>query len=110
MPPKSHTLKRLPIGLSTRSTCIEFFPDTPEGAAPGVAKALMLLFANRFGSQASQAIATWNMTTEDKNLVATVGDEFKKLGVGYEALHKVGVSTKGVNGRTQEVFRQLLWH
>ena len=103
-------LERLPIGLSTRSSGIEFLPDIPEEAAPGVAKALTHVFVNRFGGQASQAIATWNMTTEDKNLAATVGDEFKKLGVGYEALHNVGVSTKGVNDRTQEVFRQLLWH
>ena len=81
------------MGLSTRSNGIEFFPDTPEEAAPEVAKALMHAFVNRFGGQASQAIAPWNLMTEDKNLAATVGDEFKKLGVGYEALHKAGVST-----------------
>jgi hypothetical protein len=100
-------MERLPIGLPTCSSGIEFFPDTPEEAAPEVAKALMQAFVNCFGDQASQAIAPWNLTTEDKNLAVAVGDEFKKLGVGYEALHKVGVSTKDVNDRTQEVFSRL---
>ena len=105
IPLLSH-LECLPIGLSARSSGIEFLPDIPEEAAPGVAKALTHVFVNRFGGQVSQAIAPWNLTEEDKNLAAAVGDEFKKLGVGYEALRKVDVSTKGVNDRTQEVFRQ----
>jgi hypothetical protein len=45
----------------------------------------MHTFINRFGDQLSQAISPWNLTTEDKNLSAAVGDEFKKLRVGYDS-------------------------
>lgn len=100
-------MERLPIGPPTLSSSVEFFPDTPEEAAPEVAKALIHAFVNCFGGQVPQAIVPWNLTTEDKNLAAAVGAEFKKLGVAYEALHRVGVSTKGVNDRTQEVFHRL---
>lgn len=48
------------------------------------------------------------MESDDGRYLATaVGDDFKILGMGYEAVNKFGVSTKGVNDHTKEALRQL---
>ncbi|KDR84456.1 hypothetical protein GALMADRAFT_87436 [Galerina marginata CBS 339.88] len=99
----------LPV-TSPSESGITFFPESPEEAAPEIAKALLHAFAHSFSEynlgrpNALLLIAPWRLTTEDKGLALAVGDEFKRLGVCPPELCRIGVSTKSLNKKVQDRF------
>jgi hypothetical protein len=103
-------MERLPIGLSAEASGIEFFPETAKDAAPEVAKALLHAFVTNLGSNdmlgsnAPRMFAPWRLTTEDRDLADSVGEEFRRLGVQSDELCKIGLSTKSVNKLMQDHF------
>ncbi|KDR76932.1 hypothetical protein GALMADRAFT_138969 [Galerina marginata CBS 339.88] len=106
-------MERLPVGIGGRTSGITFFPESGKEAAPEVAKALLHAFVDNLGqnqmmgSNAPPVFAPWKLTTEDKDLAAAVGEEFKRLGVRAKELHKISVSSKSVNKIMDTAFRKL---
>ena len=110
-------MERLPIGLSTESSGIAFFPESAKEAAPQVAKAILYAFVQRLGQKqmmtfsgsmtSTDQLAPWRLTTEDKALATAVGAEFKRLGVCPDALCRIGVSTTSMNKIMQDKFHNL---
>lgn len=96
-------MERLPVGLPTNVSGIEFFPESGEAAAPEVAKALVHAFVNNLGQYGEQnpkmppPFAPWKLTTEDKELAVAVGKELRRIGVHSEELCNIGISTTSVN-------------
>jgi len=105
-----HT-ERLPLGLSTRESGIQYFPESGKEAAPEVAKALIDSFVTSFGTGKFQtkpapAFAPWRLTTEDPSLAVAVGEEFKRLGLRDE-LCKIHVVTGPTLKKAEEAFARF---
>ncbi|KAF8162603.1 hypothetical protein B0H34DRAFT_650049 [Crassisporium funariophilum] len=106
-------IERLPLGISSATSGIAFFPESGEQAAVEVAKALLHAFVNNLGhnrmmgDNAPPAFAPWKITTEDKHLASAVGKELKRLGVRAEELHNIAVSKKAVNQIMDNAFNKL---
>ena len=106
-------MERLPIGLPAEASGIEFFPESAKDAAPEIAKALLHAFVNNLGSNemlgpnAPRMYAPWRLTTEDRDLADSVGEEFRRLGVHSDELCKIGLSTKSVNKLMQDHFHDF---
>lgn len=72
-----------------------------------MAKALLHSFVNSLnenGQSGSAFLAPWRLSTEDKELADAVGEEFKRLGVGAEALWKIAVAPRRVINLARTAF------
>jgi hypothetical protein len=104
-------IERLPIGLPSNQSGIEYFPESGKEAAPEVAKALLHAFVNKLGQSAipdpPPAFSPWKLTTEDKDLASAVSDELKRIGVRPLELCTIGLSKPQTNSIMQEAFTSL---
>ena len=104
-------IERLPIGLPTNQSGIEYLPESGKEAAPEVAKALLHAFVNKLGQSAipnaPPAFSPWKLMTVDKDLASAVSDEFKRIGVRPPELCNIGLSRPQTNAIMQEAFTRL---
>ncbi|KAI4520163.1 hypothetical protein K525DRAFT_204344 [Schizophyllum commune Loenen D] len=107
-------IERLPAGLPSGSSGIEFFPETAEQAAPTIAQAILHSFtanvdkqAKAFDPSAVPPQAPWKLMTEDPDLARAIGKELRSLGVRVTELHTISISPKKVVRDAQEAFNKL---
>ncbi|EDR06475.1 uncharacterized protein LACBIDRAFT_328873 [Laccaria bicolor S238N-H82] len=104
-------IERLPVGLPTNQSGIEYFPESAKEAAPEVAKAFLHAFVNNIGqsttTNAPPAFAPWKLTTEDKDLASAVSDELKRIGVRPLELCTITLSKTQTNRIMQKAFTRL---
>lgn len=107
-------MERLPYGLGTRTSGIEFFPETAEQAAPVVVQAILQSFIKNLDAHtmghdpnARPATAPWKLMTEEPALARAVGEEMRRLGVRGAELLSVSVSSKKIVDGAQEAFEGL---
>ncbi|KAK7025280.1 hypothetical protein R3P38DRAFT_2953748 [Favolaschia claudopus] len=79
-------IERLPLGASNG---IAFFPESGAEAAPEIARALMQAFLDSLVNHKLERnppppYAPWSLSTDDRELAAAVGKEFKRIGVREE--------------------------
>lgn len=82
------------------TTGLEFFPDTPQEAAPEIVKVLLHFFVNfpRIGNAGhSTTLAPWQLTTWNEALAHAVNAELKQQGVQPSRVCSVGIASAQVN-------------
>ena len=103
---------RLPIGLPTSQSGIEYVPQSGKEAAQEVAKALLYPFVNNLGqsttANAPRAFAPLKLTREDKDQAsAAVSDELKRIGVPPLQLCTITPSKPQTNYIMQKAFTRV---
>ncbi|KAF8177630.1 hypothetical protein BJ912DRAFT_856824 [Pholiota molesta] len=103
-------VERLPIGLPSSESGIEFFPESGKEAAPEIARAILHVFVNRLNrsetldSPGLTTPAPSRLTTRDRDLAPAVGWEFKNLSVRPTDLYRIGLCTPTVDQLTNTRF------
>lgn len=98
-------VERLPVGLPSDKSGIEYFPESAVEAAPEIALAIVHIFVNKLntpGSADSQGPAMLipsKLTMRDRDLPLYVGRELKNLGILPTSLRNITISSPHVNER-----------
>ncbi|PPQ92421.1 hypothetical protein CVT25_008642 [Psilocybe cyanescens] len=106
-------MERLPIGIASNQSGLEFFPETAKEAAPMLAKGILHAFINNMGLNdrrlypPTDAYAPWKLFTEDRSLAVAVGQELKRIGVRPDDLCHIGVSSRAIGQSAQENFSRF---